>query len=408
MTTEEVTFVSRTGLTIRTVPGRKVEIFLKDEFYQLPGIALSILDVFATPHTIEDANDVLAARMTEAEERLSLDDSISKMLRVGILEPAPMEPLEAGEIAQLGPEVSRGYGAPGIHVSMLRDDARTVAYLAAIRECVRPDDVVLDIGTGTGVLAVAAPEAGARQVYAIEANPKTARFARALISGSPHRERIQLIEGWSTEAQLPERCDLLVSEMIGDDPLGENILAMTRDAIVRHLKPGARLIPSRLDVLAQPVRVPRQIHEEAFFCERDITGWEEKYGLNFHPLLATNPPQTQSLSLPQEMKGWDFVGKPRVITSIDLAQDSPDYFDEQFDFELGDQTANGVVVFFDTTLSEGQQLSTDPYDATANNHWLSPCNVFQSAFRDRLSIGYRYGISYEADGVYLPDPAPTE
>ena len=39
---------------------------------------------------------------------------------------------------------------------MLDDRRRTEGFLAAIRQVVRPGDVVVDIGTGTTVLATAA------------------------------------------------------------------------------------------------------------------------------------------------------------------------------------------------------------------------------------------------------------
>jgi len=53
---------------------------------------------------------------------------------------------------------------------MLNDRQRTRSYQQAIREIVTPDDIVVDIGTGTGVPAATAAMAGTKDVYAIERN----------------------------------------------------------------------------------------------------------------------------------------------------------------------------------------------------------------------------------------------
>jgi 2-polyprenyl-3-methyl-5-hydroxy-6-metoxy-1,4-benzoquinol methylase len=393
-TTEEVSFVARTDLTIQTLSDRRVEISYGDHFHKLPGIALSILDVFGTALTIDKGHELLETRLDHEGDRAWLYDTVSQMLQHGIIIPVPAE-------TDRTTQITRGYAAPRIHVVMLRDEARTSGYINALRETIKPDDVVLDIGTGTGVLAVAAAEAGARKVYAIEANSETARYAKALIASSPYGDRIELINGWSTEVQLPERCDMLVSEMIGDDPLDEDILSMTADAIDRHLKPGARLIPDRLDIYAQPVRLPDGKHEVEFFCEQDISSWEKKYGLQFRSLLGTNPAHTMELVLPQETKKWKFGAPRQKLTSLDLTQCSKAVFDKQFVFELEDGSFNGMLVFFETTLSENQCLSTDPTVVDENNHWLSPCHMFRSAFSGQMKIGFRYGISEWLDGVYL-------
>ena len=78
------------------------------------------------------------------------------------------------EGALVRPDAGRGpasgWADPVEHARMLHDDRRTGDYLAALAAAVRPGDVVLDIGTGSGVLAVAAARAGARRVYAVEAS----------------------------------------------------------------------------------------------------------------------------------------------------------------------------------------------------------------------------------------------
>jgi predicted RNA methylase len=53
-----------------------------------------------------------------------------------------------------------------LHGVMLDDRGRTASFIEALRATIRPGDVVVDVGTGIGVVAVAAAQAGARHVYA--------------------------------------------------------------------------------------------------------------------------------------------------------------------------------------------------------------------------------------------------
>ncbi len=52
-----------------------------------------------------------------------------------------------------------------------KNAVRTEAFTTALENCITPETVVLDIGTGTGYFALVAAKLGARHVYAIEPNP---------------------------------------------------------------------------------------------------------------------------------------------------------------------------------------------------------------------------------------------
>lgn len=82
--------------------------------------------------------------------------------------------------------------SPYAHEKMLMDKIRCDAYKDAIQRTVKPGDVVVDLGAGTGLLSFFAVQAGARHVYAIEESG-IADVAAELIEANGFRDRITLI-----------------------------------------------------------------------------------------------------------------------------------------------------------------------------------------------------------------------
>jgi hypothetical protein len=129
---------------------------------------LAILDVFSRPTPVGDAIASLGERVRGAQDWIDLTSAVARLHEAGILR-AEGEPERTVDRA-----VRSSFDTPGPHVAMLDDGVRTSAFLAALRRVVGPEDVVVDIGTGTGILAAGAAQAGARHVYAIEATPMAA------------------------------------------------------------------------------------------------------------------------------------------------------------------------------------------------------------------------------------------
>lgn len=141
---------------------------------------------------------------------------------------------------------------PRWHLPMLYDEPRNHFYKKMIESKVR-GKTVFEIGTGTGFLALLAAEAGAKHVYACEMNPLFQHLSEQTISQSAYASAITVIAKESTKIEvgvdLPEKVDVIISEILSTDVFSENMIAYLRDA-KRLLKPQGLFLPSMVEVWA--------------------------------------------------------------------------------------------------------------------------------------------------------------
>ena len=163
------------------------------------------------------------------------------------------------------------------HRGLLADELRTRAYREAILRVVNPGDVVLDLGSGSGVLSFFACEAGAARVYAIDQS-HMADVARFLARHLEVADRVTVFHAESAQVELPERADVLVTETMGVAGFDEGILGHVLDARARLLRPGAPIVPRRLALFVAPVEIEDDYDK--------LIGWwtETHYGLDLSPL----------------------------------------------------------------------------------------------------------------------------
>ncbi len=139
--------------------------------------------------------------------------------------------------------------------AMIADRVRTDAFARALREAITPDAVVIDIGTGTGIFAVLACRFGARRVYAVEPD-EAIQVGREIAAANGYADRIEFIRQLSTEVTLPERADLIVSDLGGVLPWFRQHIPSIADARRRLLKPDGVLIPQCDAAWAAVVHLP--------------------------------------------------------------------------------------------------------------------------------------------------------
>jgi protein arginine N-methyltransferase 1 len=374
--------------------GAQKVIHIGGQRLNAPANILSILEAFSNPVQYSVAVKNLTARVSGAQAWIELVSNIRALHQAGVLVD------ETGSV----PVPAVGWAAPQIHIAMLNDQPRTAAFIGAINETVREGDVVLDIGTGTGVLALAAARAGARHVYAVEAS-HIGQAAKELFAANGFADRITLVPGWSSQIELPEKANVLVAEIIGNDPLEEGIMETFSDARRRLLTPDARIIPSRVQSFGVPVEVDEDVYRRMVFTPESTRAWRELYGFDFAGLLDASVNKSIPARLnPYEIRGWPQLSEPVLLSDLDLSGETTPRVNESTTFTIRkDGTMNGFFLYWNLTVSQNRHLTTATDKAEEKCNWAlrawlpgSPTRVKKG---DRFNVTYSYRVDSSQTSV---------
>lgn len=182
------------------------------------------------------------------------------------------------------------------HVGMLMDGERMRAYHDAIMLNAAQHfkgKVVLDVGTGTGILAIWAAQAGAKRVYAVEAS-SIGTHASTMIAAHGLSDKITLIRGRLEEIELPEFVDVLISEWMGYFLLRESMVGSILVARDKYLKHEGVMYPSEARLLVAPLHSPSFREKKAVEHEEVLANWDalaqetsQRYSLDLGALRAS-------------------------------------------------------------------------------------------------------------------------
>ena len=96
---------------------------------------------------------------------------------------------------------------------MLIDHIRTLAFQHAITAVVQPGDRVVDVGTGSGILAMMAARQGAAEVYALEVTDMASWAAR--IAEKNGLSAMRVLRGDAAAFEAPGPVDVIMGEFAG-------------------------------------------------------------------------------------------------------------------------------------------------------------------------------------------------
>jgi protein arginine N-methyltransferase 1 len=248
---------------------------------------------------------------------------------------------------------------------MLADKPRMEFYRAAIQRHIQPGDRVVDLGTGTGILAALASRRGAAKVYAIDHSPilETART----LAAANGIERVEFVDTHSTEFSTDEPVDVILHEQMGDGLFDEDMVANVCDLRDRVLKPGGLILPSRFEFYCEPAKVRDRRHVP-FIWELEVHGYD-------YSVLERHRPQDPDY---YQIRSSDlaliehFLGEPAPVLTIDLHTANEAVLPHEITFTrtvINAGRLDGYAVYFRALVDDDLSLGSGPLDPGRAPHW---------------------------------------
>ena len=247
------------------------------------------------------------------------------------------------------------------HAGMLRDHHRVDTFHEAIHKVVKPGDVVVDLGSGTGVLSYYAAQAGASRVYAIEAGP-IIWLAREVCAANGFQDRVTFLHNSSFHVELPERADVLISETLWNFGLGEGMIGFIADARERFLKPDARIIPADIRLNVMAVTQPH-VHSRL----ADTTA--DRHGLKFDALRGY---RLSNVYTPR-VEPDEVLSRSQQILTIEVAEAATQDMNSEFELEIDRAgVMHGLAGWFRSRLADRVEVTNEPGLHTSWGHAYFP------------------------------------
>lgn len=251
------------------------------------------------------------------------------------------------------------------HVHMMNDAPRNAAFEAALKTVIKPGDDVLEIGTGSGLLAMMAADAGAGSVVTCEVEPSIAQAAATVIEKNGKSQDVKVLARKSTALRVPDdlekRADVIVAEILSSEFVGEDIVATLRDARRRLLAPGGRMVPAGGAIMVALLAETRPIQEKLY--AGDSSGYD---------LSPFNEVTARKQSLHLDGADVRLLSSPIAAFTFDFYDPNPKVERETV-LQLTATSAGaclGVIQWNRADLADDVVYENDP--RTLRSHWSTP------------------------------------
>lgn len=245
---------------------------------------------------------------------------------------------------------------PSWHFPMMNDSARNLAFKRALDKVIKPNSIVLDIGTGSGLLSMMAAQSGAAQIHTCELVELIHHKAVEIVKRNGYEDRITLHAKRSTDLtipkDLPERADILVTETIGTGLIEEGVLEVIEHARQNLIKPDA-------------VVIPRGASIHMMFLDSDqIYGLhrvDSVMGFDLSPFNEFS--ETRDKVWPDHLCNYkhEAISEAVQVYSIEFAEEMPLLANRDLTIRAtAAGTVHAVCFWFDLYLDEQITITTNP------------------------------------------------
>ena len=264
----------------------------------------------------------------------------------------------AGFFGTVGKEV------PGWHIPMMNDDPRNQAYKDALVTTINEDTQVLEIGAGSGLLAMLAAQSGTKKrITTCEMTPVIASVAKEIIELNGFDNSVKVIAKASKDISigedLTEKADLIVSEVISNEFLGEGVLDTVEDAKKRLLAPGGRMIPEAGCIMINLVG-GEAIGKKLYIGK--------VLGFNLEPFNKIKP---RKISIDQQMNSVELLTNDAIAFQFDF-QEKDEFPREVKTLELKVQKTGkcfGIIQWVLLRLVDDIIFENHPVKQVAESAW---------------------------------------
>lgn len=228
-------------------------------------------------------------------------------------------------------DMDEAFSSIDLVTQCLTDRKRTAKFEEVIDRIVKPGDVVLDSGTGSGILALMAARAGAKKVYAVEYDPYIAKLAAQNVADNGFSDIVDIVVGDVRNVNFSKDTvfDVVIMEMLTTGMIDEyQVWTMNNLHKKGYVTSGTRFIPQRQDTFIA-------------LAQADFSN----YGLMMRMVRHIWEPHC-TIDL-------NFLTKTELLNSISFHTVNPLSFDSTMTFEAQESgTVNSVYITSETVLDE--------------------------------------------------------